>query len=469
MKIKTSYKLLELLLLMGVFFVIPCAVSVGYIGYFLAILLFALLVGINVIRISRWDELSITICIPIILSAFQNIGLGIFAPALSKTEVQFLTILNFLYALIIFVALLPKYYGANIKHNKTNRKIWNTFILLIVYSLFSIILLSNRNVLSIVSSARNIFSMLLFYFIGVLVSDRLSLDRFEKLLLIIGLMVVCVGLYEIIFDQSMWRALNITELWTKKGISVQNSGLPTNFYSSETINGHRIRRMTASFADPVNLGAYLFVIFMLAWFRKRKIYIWITLVAIALTVSKGAFLGILIFITIYAYYHYSKPVFIISLTLTIGAGMAFLLYASNTSANSVFLHISGLTAAFRSILRHPLGSGMGSNGVLARQFSSFSANREITESGLGMIIGQLGIPGLLLYIVFFVSLVRFSKNIKDERSRILYSTLLLSIIANMFFNEVALSPNSCAAYFLLIGFIVGSTSKEMALNTVREA
>lgn len=51
---------------------------------------------------------------------------------------------------------------------------------------------------------------------------------------------------------------------------------------------------------------------------------------------------------------------------------------------------------------------------------------------------------------FFVKLFNAPKHWKKHHkdSKILYYTLLLTFIANVIFNEVALSPNSCALYFI---------------------
>ena len=269
-----------------------------------------------------------------------------------------------------------------------------------------------------------------------------------------GVIVIAVGIYDVLSGGTLWRELNITDLWTKKGIRVQPSGLPTNFYSSEIINGERIRRMVSTFADPVNLGSFLFAVFSLAWHRKKKIISALMVVGMFLTVSKGAWLGLLIFMCIYAYFYLPRPVFGFVLVGAGLAGVGFLVYAFRTSANSVFLHISGLFAAFKGLISYPLGAGIGSNGVLARQFSGYSVNAAVTETGLGMIISQLGIVGLTIYIAFFWYLIKYCLMIKDKRDRVFVLSLVLSVVVNIFFNEVALSPNSCATYFIVVGYIM---------------
>lgn len=274
------------------------------------------------------------------------------------------------------------------------------------------------------------------------------------LLMFFGIIVIVVGLYEIFVNKNMWVNLNITELWTKKGLNLQPGGLPTNFYSSETINGERIRRMTSTFADPVNLGTFLFSIFCLNWFHGNKKGFILTLFAIILTVSKGALVGLLIFACIYAFVYHRKKFIYIALSM-FALGVSFLVYAYITSANSVFLHISGLLSAFSILGTKPFGYGLGSVGVLSQQFSDVTANYSITETGLGMIIGQLGIIGLSIYLLYFIYIIFKCFKLNDKKEKVLCCTFILSILVNILFNEVALSPNSCAIYFIIVGYYLG--------------
>jgi len=440
---------LELIVLLLGFIIIAFIASYGTVGLFISMLIFGFVVFVQIHKCQHKKEMTVVLISPIMLSAFQNVYLGMFSPRMNSITVQLLTILNFLFAAIIFVVLF-----INNNNQIQNNNLSFSFALLVLYSVFSVVLLKNMNIISIISSFRNIISIFLFFFIGVMSANRLNIERFQKMLMVLGFTVVLIGFVDVATQGTMWRMLNITDLWTKKGIHVQASGLPTSFYSSEKINGQRILRMASTFADPVNLGAFLFAVLGVSWFRKSKSMVMLSAVAIVFTVSKGAFLGILLFLCVYSYYHFSKPVFLITVFVTATVGIAFLLFASRTSANSVFAHVSGLLAAFKSLFSHPLGFGIGSNGVLAAQFSGYYANEEIQETGLGMIIGQLGFPGLLIYVYFFWVLIKTCMRIEDKREKILCLSLTLSIIANMFFNEVALSPNSSAIYFLIIGYYV---------------
>ena len=81
-----------------------------------------------------------------------------------------------------------------------------------------------------------------------------------------------------------------------------------------------------------------------------------------------------------------------------------------------------------------------------------------------MIISQLGIVGLLIYMIYFAKLYRKCTFLKNKKDLLLTLSLLFSVIVNIFFNEVALSPNTCAIYFLIIGFISNDKFKLVMMN-----
>ena len=419
-------------------------------GFLLSILLTLAMLLYFFIKVNKSNDISNILFLPIFLSLFQNTYLGILSPRLEKSNLQFFTILNFLIGSLFLIMLL---YITKEKKQR-NEKVIILLVFLIIYSLLSLVFLENVNLLSVLSSIRNVISIFVFYLLGSLAYKKTNISKFKNLVMFFGVIVILIGFYEVFINQDMWKLFNISTLWTKKGITLQPSGLPTNFYSSETINGERIRRMTSTFADPVNLGTFLSALFCMAFNEKNKKIITITLLAMILTVSKGSLLSLLIFTLVYILYRKGPKAFLNIIIPILGIGVLFLVYAYKTSANSVFLHISGLFSSFISLTKKPLGNGLGSTGVLAKQFSGVTSNANITESGLGMIIGQLGIIGLILYILFFKFLYKNLRSINNINDKILGMTLFISISVNILFNEVALSPNSCALYFIIIGYLI---------------
>lgn len=418
-------------------------------GYVAIIILLLFMLSITIKKISKKRDITSLILYPLFLTTFQNVYLGFFAYSLSSTIISLLVILNFLYACILLLVLMI--YNINLLvYNKFINRLVIIFLLLVLYSFMITIVFSSSTILSIISSFRNIITMFIFALVGILVYKNYDMSNLFSCILILGVIVIIIGFYERSTSGLFWRRLNITELWMKKGIRVQPSGLPTAFYSSETINGKRILRMCSTFADPVNLGSFLVVVFAIAK-RKQKHFICIlALIAIIFTVSKGGLLGVLIILCVESYYKKNKIIFYSAILLSLVVGISFLIYAQKYNAASVFLHISGFTSAFSTLKTNFLGYGLGSVGVLARQYGNVQ-NLEITESGLGMIIGQLGFMGLLVFFIYIFLLICKTDKTENVASRSLAMGLLLYVVINIIFNEVALSPNSCGIIFAIIG------------------
>ncbi|SNZ04795.1 hypothetical protein SAMN05421503_0766 [Terribacillus aidingensis] len=397
-------------------------------------------------------EFSFYITIPILISATQNLYLSFVSPYADASQIQLMVITNFLYSAILIGVI---YIKTPYRFNKAlYQKMLILFIVLVLYSLATIIIF-NAHITSALASLRNVMTPMLFILIGLIASSNVILSRYLRYLSYIVIFVVIFGFAERFLIKDIWHIIHLPDLWTKKGLPLNAfTGLPGNFYSSEMVGGQQLRRMVSSFADPVNLGTFLFFGFMVAWYLRNKFLAILLIISIGLAVSKGAILGLLIFSVVWAYHKFSKAIFILVMIGTCAAGGAFVVYSMMNSTMSMLLHITGFFAAFPELVNHPLGRGLGNIGVLAGLYSS-GAQTEITESGLGMIIGQLGILGLILYVYFFTFILKQSHTIQVRKDKILLQTLTLGILANITFNEVALSPNSSAVYFITIGIILG--------------
>lgn len=385
-------------------------------------------------------ELSFYLTIPVILSAAQNVYLGLLAPDLAKDQVQTLLIVNFLLA-GVFCAVLTTSPGTNAVRSRAG------FVLVctVGYAIVSFGMFGG-SVQTALASMRNVVNPAMFFFIGVAAAPSVALNRLLTYIAWIAAIVVGFGFYEILIDPHVWTGLHVSELWAEKGLPINPvTEMPANFYSSESIGGTIVRRMTSTFADPVNLGTFLFFAFMAAWYLRWRVFVVVIVVAMALTVSKGALLGLLIFAVV-------RSRSVVTLIAAVVVGAAFIDYSLANSTQSLFAHVDGLTAAFRGLPSHPFGTGLGSVGVLANLQTQAGLNG-ITESGLGLIVGQLGVIGLGLFLWLCHAIWDSVKRIETRRERVLATTLLWAIMLNIAFNEVALSPNSSAAYFMTLGVL----------------
>lgn len=392
---------------------------------------------------------------PILISALQNVVLGANIYFIDGLSLKVFIVLNYISFFPLIAILL-------IKRARHKKMILWVFLLMVMTSItLASLLLTSSNILSIFASFRNLTALFIFAIIGYEFKENLfeeSRKPFIQILTAAVLFLFLFGYYELFVDNDLWRKLNLSELWLKKSLNIKGNGLPGNFYASERINGNYIRRMVSTYADPINFGTTLFLLFMISWLLKQRITLLLCFIMIILTVSKGAFLGVLVFLFFFAPIKFGKLAYLFFPPLILIAGIYFIYWAKVNEANSVFAHIDGFFSSFSSIFKHPLGLGLGNVGVISNQFGS-ALNQDIKESGLGMVIGQLGIPGLLVFISFFLSFLNRLGRMPSPRYRVFYLSILIAFFFNMVFNEVALSPNSCSGYMLTLGFLLRKDNK----------
>jgi hypothetical protein len=402
-------------------------------------------------------EATPALLLPTIVSAFQNVYLAPFAHNIQSQIIQVLIIWNVIYSTLLLIVLLLH----NLRQSLSVQFIRDSgaakvIVAITIYGLLMMVANGNSLVPAL-ASLRNLISPMLFLCLAFAAGPRIDFERYVRNFTRLGLAVIAVSIAEY-SEPRFWTKLDLAELWTKKGIDVQpDSGLPLNFYASEQlIPGQFIRRMAGPFADPVNLGTFLFCLFCVSWYLHSRLTTILSMVTIALAVSKGGLLSLLVFLAVWSKKHRTTFEHTLAVILAAITGIAFLQFADQNSTGSVSAHTGGLVTALVELPSSPLGRGLGGTGVLSSVVSANPVARtsQITETGLGMVIGQLGIIGIALYAWFFTNLIRMTVRISDNRNGIMATSLAIAFLANCAFNEVALSPNSSAAYFIIIGLLV---------------
>lgn len=431
-------------------FVLPSVVEIVFCGLFI---IFATVLGNNAMTRNS-KVVNLFLIFPVILSCIQNLYLGLAVNHLSSMELQILlsvnVVLAFAWPLVVYL-----------NKGKINASNWclNVIILLIIFSVCSLFIHPVR-ITSFISCLRNILAPFIFLLFGITFGTKTNLYTFKKYIIPVIWFVVLFGFFEYIFKDYIWSFFHISELWNLKGIATATGEFPSNWYASEVILGRQYMiRMVSSFADPVNFGTFLFAAFLLCWYFNKKLLMVLVLICCALTISKGALLGLLIFFVIYLYFKdKTKILTCYSLALGLIIGIAMLKFGAGSSTGlHVLMFIRSLTVPFS----YPLGMGVGSVGVLAG-VTGGGADFYIMETGIGVVIAQLGVVGITAYVFLFLKLIRIPCGMGKNEKILLYS-LILSFFANAMFNEVALSPNSCGIYFIVIGMMTFSkkrTSKE---------
>lgn len=433
-------------------FIFPWYIEVGLFGVFIIL---SIILSDKIVT-SNSNEVNILLIFPVFLSAVQNLYLGLAANHLTLFELQILLTLNVTFAFV----LAFKYSIYQILSKKYN---WCLLciVVIVIYSLIELFFIPVP-IVAFMASLRNILAPFIFYLFGLVLGEYTSLVKFEKYIIAIVIFVISFGFIEYMTGGNIWKVFNISKLWYLKGIEKDLEGFPDNWYASEVILGHEnMKRMVSSFADPVNLGTFLFAAVMICWYFKKYVLMVLALVCCALTISKGALLGLLIFSVIFAFY-VDKRKILFSIVSFVGLviGISLLKYGAGSS---IGIHLRMFVNSLMIPLSYPFGLGVGEIGVLANVVTGGGADLYIGETGIGVVIGELGVFGIFIYGFLFYKMLNIPWHF-DTRTKIFLYSLILAVFSNALFNEVALSPNSCGVYFMIMGITFSNRNSYMLIG-----
>ena len=186
-------------------------------------------------------------------------------------------------------------------------------------------------------------------------------------------------------------------------------GLPLTFWTFD--GGPLTRRLVSTSLEASTIAAFFGLITVLGVAVAGSMFSgWKTVLLIAvsgaatlLTLGKagiavGAF-GVGYTIAARATPTLRRPGWIIGLSATAILGVILVagLVEASGIASSVGAHLRGLRAGLDSLMVHPLGVGIGSTGVFAQEVAT-------SESALGVLMAQLGLPGVLLWAPWVLGL-----------------------------------------------------------------
>ena len=432
-----------------------------------AVIVIALIIP-AVIQSRRGGDLAPLLVAPTALSAFQNVYLLAVVDDVSPSAFPVVIIINFLIAvglLVVFLTTRPRTLS---RTPAVVRVVLMTLIVMTVWGWASA-LVFGADLTSALASYRNVVTPMVFVLLGLLAARSTPVGSYVAALLVVAVAAIAFGFFEYT-DDAFWIDHGIERLWSLKNIGTGWGGLPSNFFSSELIDGRQARRMVSSFADPVHFGTFLFAAMAAAWWCRQWIIVVLCVVAAWFAVSKGFLLGALVFLAVWARVYANVVVQVLAVAAVAAGAVGFYAFTQDNSTGSTDAHIDGFVAAFRELPAHPLGRGLGNSGVRAL-LDIGATDSEVGESGIGLVVSQLGLIGVAAWGWFFAAVIRAAWATARSGDRLLTVGLALAFLTNAAFNEVALSPNSAAPYFVLIGLVIGRDRAASALgrqNTTRE-
>ncbi|MBN9900794.1 MULTISPECIES: O-antigen ligase family protein [Bacillus cereus group] len=272
--------------------------------------------------------------------------------------------------------------------------------------------------------------------------DRKKIFRFLKAFLIFSFLL------------AIWALIQANILGTK---FLFENGYGNNGYLDPAyfIAGHTFQRAMGTLAVPNNYGVFVGISIIIAvYFRgffknKWLYYIFLTIQCISLieTFSRSAWLGLIMCIVIYVLLEKKKKLFMMIVFIaTIGSLYFFVMLITNPDNTIVNYLIKTITLQDSSSLGHwnswieginfitnnPIGIGLGIAGPKASALTGEFLN---VESSYFLIAYELGVIGLLLFLMFNMSILRVFKKayrvIKEEESlfieSVFYSWIVVSV------------------------------------------
>lgn len=284
---------------------------------------------------------------------------------------------------------------------------------------------------AIVASLRQLIVPLILIFSSYLAirSEKDLFSLFKKIRFNLWILLL-FGFSEKIFG--FWRYIDLSNFFKAKNIPLSPDKIPYVFI--EPIAGG-INRMVSLLLDPINLGHTLICLLCLELVfsdKYQKIRIILVIAGLALTFCKGAILQLfLIFIIL------NKDLDV-AIRLLITAGLILFVVMFSDVHGGILTHFNGFIAAFDNI--SAFGGGLGTAGNQSLMFAGKLkgiGEDGIGDSFIGAIIGQIGVIGLLFWLIpFFIFSKHFSSN--DIFKRILVSQLLIAILSENSFNLLSI-------------------------------
>ena len=234
-------------------------------------------------------------------------------------------------------------------------------------------------------------------------------------------------------------------------------GIPGSWITS--FLNTRILRLGGTFLDPIAFGYWLAVLFIISFVYLRKsIFTLVFGSLILLTFSKGAMLGAasaVLAARLYSSKRITSRLLYIGILAMVAVAASLLVHEGK---GSFFVHMAGLVGGLGSALSTPLGNGLGAGGNWAGILGDDKTHTLLetgAESALGTIGYQLGMVGIVLFVLFLLWQIQVRFKSDDQLESALGFGLLVMATIGLIFQENSLSAT---ASFLLWWTLGNTTS-----------
>jgi hypothetical protein len=404
----------------------------------------------------------------VFLICFQSLLVGIgmnFTDNPSAERVKLLMVYKEFYA-IILVSLLYIAYKSNTKFFK-----FESLVFVLAGWMAISFLMSNGNLENKFYYIRGFLIVFVAYFIGRLIYTPLKNQSYKfrnyySLIVLLGVAASLIGFLFMAIDthSTIWKDIfNLGYILEAKGTAY--SDYPDYFTS---IGPNYVPRMFSFFFDAINLAYFMLVALLASFLVKSKNMYFIRIILLAgltMTFGKGAFAILAAVLVWYLFLSVFKinPRLFVTVFL-IGIIGVFFFIESSSFRSSIGVHFEGFIIPFTNMLSAPLGNGLGAGGVyfaMANNLMAWNLTYMGAESFMGTLIYQLGIPGFIIYILFFSNAIKhllrhaYRGEIIDN-TYIMLSGILFSSFVISFFQEATLGINYTGLLIIICGFAISN-------------
>lgn len=257
-----------------------------------------------------------------------------------------------------------------------------------------------------------------------------SLRGVTRMVVLAGLAVAAFGFFERFVGESLvWRELipaayyyhlsSLADL-SAAGTDFPLLGLPVTFWDFTW--GLPVRRAVSTFLEATTLASFLALAAILAVATVRPLWKGILVGAIiglagVLTLGKAGWLILLVgiaYLLVAAYVpRLREPAWLASLAAAVIVGLAIisLFLQASGSTTGALAHFEGLRQGIRAVIDAPFGHGLGIGG-------NFGAGTLAAESAVGVIMVQIGLPGLVAWVAWLLGVAfactRIGARVREE-------------------------------------------------------
>ena len=411
-----------------------------------------------------------------LLLVFQNlsIGLGAHIAGNSNSSLSLLTQIPFLIIAIQWLFLL-----ISKKKLITEEKKHRFFFLILIIFIFMSLLNGIGSIQSILVNVRNMTVFFMAYEIGlysIKTADELS--QFEQFMFKLGIIVLICGVILLVGGYDLYKLIGIREVYIAKGSPLQSEALDDRFTTS--LISREYYRMGSLFYEPVNMGYFFSALALTAcftnWNRNKKKKIMISLlmiVGLILTFGKGGYL-ITLMVSLYIIGDRlfgffgriigKKALRDIGIIIIVCVTAAFCIYYYLHIGAAVSPHFWGIIQTWQSVLRRPIGYGLGTGGNAALIYGTeYSWYASGGETQLMSFMFQIGAQGIFFFILCVLKTSLIPKA-KQKKSDAIFGIIPIALIVLSLLQDNTFTPQCIVLFMILQGAMHSIYEKRIVFN-----